>query len=211
MTYRELDEAANRLAHLLAGHGAGPGQCVALLLPRSAEAIVAILAVLKTGAAYLPIDPALPAARIGFMLADAAPIAAITTAGAGRPAGRVWAGRSSMSTTPAVDDLSVHRRCRRRPPRTSPTSSTPRAPPVSPKGVAVTHHNVTQLFDSLDAGLRLEPGQVWTQCHSLPSTSRCGRSGVRCCTAGGWWWCPSRWRARRKTSTPCWSPNRSAC
>ena len=49
-TYRELDEAANRLAHLLAGHGAGPGQCVALLFSRSAEAIVAILAVLKAGA-----------------------------------------------------------------------------------------------------------------------------------------------------------------
>ena len=80
MTYRELDEAANRLAHLLAGHGAGPGESVALLFSRSAEAIVAILAVLKTGAAYLPIDPALPAARIEFMLADAAPIAAITTA-----------------------------------------------------------------------------------------------------------------------------------
>ena len=61
--------------------GAGPGQCVALLFSRSAEAIVAILAVLKTGAAYLPIDPALPAARIEFMLADAAPIAAVTTTG----------------------------------------------------------------------------------------------------------------------------------
>ena len=81
LTYRELDEAANRLAHLLAGHGAGPGACVALLFSRSAEAVVAILAVLKTGAAYLPIDPALPSARIGFMLADAAPVAVITTAG----------------------------------------------------------------------------------------------------------------------------------
>ena len=73
-TYRELDEAANRLAHLLAAHGVGPGQCVALLLERSAEAIVAMLAVLKAGAAYLAIDPGLPAARIGFMLEDAAPI-----------------------------------------------------------------------------------------------------------------------------------------
>ncbi len=81
MTYRELEEAANRLAHLLAGHGVGPGECVALLFSRSVEAIVAILAVLKTGAAYLPIDPAQPAARIEFMLADAAPIAAITTTG----------------------------------------------------------------------------------------------------------------------------------
>ena len=85
MTYRELDEASNRLAHLLVGQGAGPGESVALLFPRSAEAIVAILAVLKTGAAYLPIDPALPAARIEFMVADAAPVAALTTAGlAGR-------------------------------------------------------------------------------------------------------------------------------
>ena len=79
LTYRELDEAANRLAHLLVGHGVGPGQRVALLLPRSAEAIVAMLAVVKTGAAYVPIDPAVPAARIGFVLDDAAPVAAITT------------------------------------------------------------------------------------------------------------------------------------
>ena len=84
-TYREVEEAANRLAHLLAGRGVGPGQCVALLMERSAEAIVAILAVLKTGAAYVPIDPGLPAARIGFLLADAAPIVVVTTAGlAGR-------------------------------------------------------------------------------------------------------------------------------
>ena len=79
-TYRELDEASNRLAHVLVGRGVGPGQCVALLFSRSAEAIVSMLAVLKTGAAYVPIDPVLPAARIGFMLADAAPIAAVTTA-----------------------------------------------------------------------------------------------------------------------------------
>ena len=133
LTYRELDEAANRLAHLLAGQGAGPGQCVALLFARSAEAIVAILAVLKTGAAYLPIDPALPAARIEFMLADAAPIAAITTAGLADAAGRVRRCWSSMSTTPLLT-ANPARHCRRRPPMTSPTSSTPRAPPVCPRG-----------------------------------------------------------------------------
>ena len=83
-TYREVDEASNRLAHLLVGQGAGPGQRVALLVSRSAEAIVAILAVLKTGAAYVPLDPAHPDARIGFVLADAAPVAAVTTAGLGR-------------------------------------------------------------------------------------------------------------------------------
>ena len=92
-TYRELDEASNRLAHLLVGHGAGPGQCVALLLDRSAEAIVAIVAVLKSGAGYVPIDPMLPDARIEFMLSDAAPVAAVTSAGlAGRLDGSGVAG-----------------------------------------------------------------------------------------------------------------------
>nr|MDT0522426.1 condensation domain-containing protein [Streptomyces sp. DSM 41633] len=66
-TYRELDEASNRLAHYLTGLGAGPGACVALLFPRCAEAIVSIVAVLKAGAAYVPIDPMHPDARIQFM------------------------------------------------------------------------------------------------------------------------------------------------
>ncbi|WP_156767230.1 condensation domain-containing protein, partial [Mycobacterium sp. E796] len=78
MTYRELDEAANRLAGLLAGGGVGPGARVVLLLPRSAEAIVAMVAVVRTGAAYVPIDPAVPEARMQFVLGDAAPVAAIT-------------------------------------------------------------------------------------------------------------------------------------
>ena len=163
MTYRELDEAANRLAHLLAGQGVGPGQCVALLFSRSAEAIVAILAVLKTGAAYLPIDPALPAARIGFMLADAAPIAAITTAGlADRLDGHdllvIDVDDPALTPSPA-------RRCRRRPPMTSPTSSTPRAPPVSPRGWRSPTTTSPSCWTSLDAGLP-RGGQVWTQCHS---------------------------------------------
>lgn len=79
LNYGELDEAANQLANLLAVYGAAPGKSVALMVPRSADAIVAILAVLKTGAAYLPIDPSVPAARLEFMLGDAKPVAAVTT------------------------------------------------------------------------------------------------------------------------------------
>ena len=74
----------------------GSGQCVALLLNRSAEAITAILAVLKSGAAYLPIDPMLSDARIEFMLADAAPVVAVTTAG--------LAGRLDGCGLPVIDD-----------------------------------------------------------------------------------------------------------
>ena len=119
MTYRELDEAANRLAHLLAAQGVGPGECVALLVERSAEAIVAMLAVLKAGAAYLAIDPGLPAARIGFMLDDAAPIVAITSPGCARgwTAMTWW---SSISTTRASPPNPTPH-YRRRPPATSPT------------------------------------------------------------------------------------------
>ncbi|MBC3840991.1 AMP-binding protein [Streptacidiphilus sp. 4-A2] len=73
LDYTELDEAANRLAHRLIARGIGPEQVVALALPRSVELVVAVVAVLKCGAAYLSVDPDYPAERIAFMLADCAP------------------------------------------------------------------------------------------------------------------------------------------
>ncbi|WP_440901855.1 condensation domain-containing protein, partial [Actinosynnema sp.] len=71
LTYAELDARANRFAHARGALGAGPEDGVALRLPRSVELVVAVLGVLKAGAAYLPVDPAYPAARIELMLADA--------------------------------------------------------------------------------------------------------------------------------------------
>ncbi|WP_462189102.1 AMP-binding protein, partial [Frankia sp. CcWB2] len=79
LTYAELDARANRLARLLAGRGVGPESVVAVALPRSADLVVTLLAVLKAGGAYLPVDPAYPADRIAFMLRDAAPVCAVTT------------------------------------------------------------------------------------------------------------------------------------
>ncbi len=71
LTYRELDAAADALAHRLAGYGAGPDECVGVLLDRGPELIIAVLAVLRAGAAYVPLDPTLPPARIQFAAADA--------------------------------------------------------------------------------------------------------------------------------------------
>ncbi|MEU2057650.1 non-ribosomal peptide synthetase [Streptomyces bungoensis] len=80
LTYRQLDERANRLARLLIDAGAGPERFVALALPRTADLIVALLAVLKSGAAYLPVDPGHPAERIAFLFDDVRPDAVITCA-----------------------------------------------------------------------------------------------------------------------------------
>ncbi|WP_234425525.1 non-ribosomal peptide synthetase, partial [Streptomyces kebangsaanensis] len=80
LTYRQLDERANRLARLLIEAGAGPERFVALALPRTADLVVALLAVLKSGAAYLPVDPGHPAERIAFLFEDVRPDAVITRA-----------------------------------------------------------------------------------------------------------------------------------
>ncbi|HWA25818.1 MAG TPA: amino acid adenylation domain-containing protein [Lacunisphaera sp.] len=71
LTYGELDERANKLAARLQSLGAAPGTVVGVCLPPSVDLPVALLAVLKAGAAYLPMDPAYPAERLGFMVGDA--------------------------------------------------------------------------------------------------------------------------------------------
>ena len=152
--------------------------------------------------------PALPAARIGFMLADAAPIAAITTAGLAGAAGRVRRGghryrRPRIDTqpgtalpAPAAEDIAylIY---------TSGTTGVP-------KGVAVTHHNLTHLAESTPPDLPRGAGvdAVPFVCLRLLGV---GDLGCAAAVAGGWWWCPRRWRARRRISTPCWSANRSTC
>nr|WP_033438617.1 non-ribosomal peptide synthetase [Saccharothrix sp. NRRL B-16314] len=79
ISYGELNERANHLAHLLIAEGVGPERLVALALPRSADLVVAVLAVLKAGGGYLPVDPEYPGERLTFMLSDARPVLVLTT------------------------------------------------------------------------------------------------------------------------------------
>ncbi len=70
MTYRQLDEESNRFSHLLIDHGVQPGDRVGLYLDKSLEAVVAIYAVLKAGAVYVPLDSRAPATRLAYIAAD---------------------------------------------------------------------------------------------------------------------------------------------
>ncbi|WP_144430962.1 AMP-binding protein, partial [Pseudomonas syringae pv. coryli] len=80
LSYDALNQHANVLAHTLLSSGVGPGERVAVCLPRGVQSIVAILAVLKAGGAYLPIDPAYPDERLRYMLQDGQPRVVLTDA-----------------------------------------------------------------------------------------------------------------------------------
>ncbi|NED90196.1 amino acid adenylation domain-containing protein, partial [Streptomyces sp. SID11233] len=85
LTFAELDRRTEELARVLAAHGAAPEQTVALALPRTTAHLVAILAVMRAGAAYLPLDTELPAARLTAQLTDARPVLLLTTSGTPLP------------------------------------------------------------------------------------------------------------------------------
>ncbi|MCR9212906.1 MAG: LLM class flavin-dependent oxidoreductase [Proteobacteria bacterium] len=72
LTYKQLDERTDILAAALMARGAGPGTVIGLCLERSADLVISMLAILKTGAAYLPLDPSYPAERVSFMIEDSA-------------------------------------------------------------------------------------------------------------------------------------------
>ncbi len=80
LTYAELDARANRLAHHLLDLGAGPGRTVGILLERSTHTYVALLGILKSGSAFVPVDPSYPADRVAFIAADAGLALIVTTA-----------------------------------------------------------------------------------------------------------------------------------
>ena len=165
LTYRELDERANRLAHALRGCGVQDGDRVGVCLERSLDLVVMLLAVLKAGAAYVPMDPAYPIDRLAYTTTDAQ-VGVVITALADFPAGE-------LVRVVDPDELATL------------SAELPAAPPVTatdaddpayviytsgstgrPKGVLVPHRNVLSLIAATEDDFGLSAADVWTLFHS---------------------------------------------
>jgi amino acid adenylation domain-containing protein len=167
LTYAELDRRANRLAHRLRATGAGPERRVGLAVERSTDTLVAVLGVLKSGAAYVPLDLTHPAERLGYTLRDAE-VCALVTHAAGRD-------RAPAFDGPVVDlDADAEELAAQD--ETAPEHG---AGPGSaayliytsgstgrPKGVVVTHRNVTRLVAGAGTRFDFRADDVWSMFHS---------------------------------------------
>ncbi|WP_419150800.1 amino acid adenylation domain-containing protein [Nocardia vinacea] len=170
MTYRQLDERSARLARVLLRHGARRGQVVASVLPRSLAATVALWAVAKTGAAFLPIDPALPSDRIEFLLSDSKTILGLTDTSTRKhlPDGTDWLILDTEQTLGALDSVPA-----------APITDAERGGPIrrdqtayvsytsgstgTPKGVLVSHRGLVDIVAAQRRVLGVDPTSVVLQ------------------------------------------------
>ncbi|MFE0751267.1 amino acid adenylation domain-containing protein, partial [Gordonia sp. NPDC058843] len=171
ISYRVLDERSERMAHALVARGARPETLVGVALPRSVDLVVALVAVLKTGAAYLPLDRTHPVARLNGIVDDASPVVVL----AGAETVEAWATMSVPLCTPqdmmAQYDIRVDGA--QPPPLPEHVSAESSAYVMytsgstgRPKGVVVTHDNVVSLLAALDAVVESTPDDVWSMFHS---------------------------------------------
>lgn len=167
ISFGELNARANQLAHRLLGMGVKPNTLVAIGLERSIDMVVGMLGIMKSGAAYLPLDPSYPRERLAFTLEDAAPLAFVTTS-TGRPTlppsdlpmilldqdADSLSRESTADPQVAIDPQSLIYVIYT-------SGSTGR-----PKGCRLTHHNVVRLFHATDHWFGFGPRDVWTFFHS---------------------------------------------
>ncbi|WP_327001767.1 amino acid adenylation domain-containing protein [Dactylosporangium sp. NBC_01737] len=149
VSYGRLGAAADALAGRLRRQGIGPGALVGIALPRTAELLVAVLGVLRTGAAYLPLDPSYPAERIAFIRDDAGAALVLTP----HDVSLDGTGDAAPDEAPSPDDLAYV---------IYTSGSTGR-----PKGVAVPHGALTNLVDSMRDHLGTHAGDTWLGLTSL--------------------------------------------
>jgi amino acid adenylation domain-containing protein/non-ribosomal peptide synthase protein (TIGR01720 family) len=168
LTYRQLNERANQVAHGLIERGVGPDVLVGICVERSLEMLVAVVGILKAGGAYLPLDPDYPAARLQYMVEDAKVDLVLTQA---KLTGKVPVGSDKL----LVLDGGVFTAY----PRTNPDHIAIGVLPSSlayviytsgstgnPKGVMIEHRNVTRLLDAADMQFSFGADDVWTLFHS---------------------------------------------
>ncbi|UXA53236.1 non-ribosomal peptide synthase/polyketide synthase [Xanthomonas prunicola] len=169
LSYADLDVRANQLAHHLIAHGIGPEDRVALFLQRGIDLVVAVLAVLKAGAAYLPLDPVYPAQRLAFMLDDAQPRLLL--------AHRELAATLPTDARIATVWLDAEADAWAQQPAHAPqrTDLRPQHPAYviytsgstgTPKGVVVAHAQVVRLLHATRACVAPTAEDVWTLFHS---------------------------------------------
>ncbi|MFG3021547.1 amino acid adenylation domain-containing protein [Streptomyces sp. NPDC048254] len=171
LTYAELNRRANRLARTLIRRGAGPGRTVAVLFPRSEDMVTAILAVSKTGAAYLPLDTGWPPEHTERILADARPVCvlSVTDPTGAAAAAHAAATASATSGTGSPDSDANPTDADRTGPLTPDhpayviytSGSTGR-----PKGVVVPHRGPVALLQAGAAGFGFGPDDTWAMFHS---------------------------------------------
>ncbi|WP_345017456.1 amino acid adenylation domain-containing protein, partial [Streptomyces shaanxiensis] len=170
LTYAELDERANRLAHHLIGLGAGPGTLVGVSLERDIDLVPTLLGVLKSGAAYLPLDPTNPVDRLAYVLDDAGAPLLITRT-------RHVATFAGIHDGPVVLlDGDTDRAALAARPATAPAvAGTPddlmyviytSGSTGRPKGVGLSHANVLRMFTAIAEQMRFSSDDVCTQSHS---------------------------------------------
>ncbi|MDF0732238.1 amino acid adenylation domain-containing protein, partial [Pseudomonas entomophila] len=167
LSYDELNRRANQLAHHLIDLGIGPDERVAICVERGFGMFVALLGVLKAGAGYVPIDPAYPAERIAFTLADSAPRAVLVEAGS-----QQWLGAARVPSID-LDDPAL----RQQPdsnPQIAGLSSAQLAYVIytsgstgQPKGVMVEHGNVARLFAATHDWFAFNRQDIWALFHSF--------------------------------------------
>jgi len=166
MSYGELETAASRLARRLRAAGVGPEQVVGLCLERGPQAVVGILGILQAGGAYLALDPAYPAERLEYLVADSGIAVIVTEAATAErlpPCGARLLSLDAEEAEEEAPDLPL--------PEPLPdnlayviytSGSTGR-----PKGVGVTHRNVLRLFEAAASRFDFGPDAVWSLFHSL--------------------------------------------
>ena len=157
ISYLELEQRSNRLAHLLRERGARPGTFVGICLARSVELVVALLAVAKAAAAYVPLDPEYPRERLAFMVADSKATLIITD----QQYSSLFA--ADLSLVYAADAECIARQPTSRPSRVGASSDVCYVIYTSgstgkPKGVVLSHRAVVNTFDWVNRTLEVGPG-----------------------------------------------------